>query len=133
MSGDIFSVHNDTWEDGLRNGRTKEVVIFPMYGPTVSEHFEDLIADKNLFQYDQFLSFPIDYIVEIGNKVRYLIYSLINNRRDYIHPKQHGFNTIFLPSPRENIVIDALYLGQVSNKLLDLGSFEQSFKVRVNG
>jgi hypothetical protein len=124
LAGDILSLHNDTWEDGLQNGRIQEGVIFPTYGSTVTKHFRELIADKNLFQYDQLLSLPIDYIVEIAKKVMNLICCLINNRTDYIHPKQPGHNMIFLPFPRENFVLYDLYLGPVNGELLNLVSFE---------
>lgn len=128
LAGDVLSLHNDTWEDGLQNGRIQAGVIFPTYGSTVTKYLSDLMTDKNLFQYDQLLSLPIDYIVEIAQKVMNLIFCLINNRIDYIHPRKPGHNVIFLPFPRENFVLYDLYLGPVNGRLLDLNSFEQLFK-----
>lgn len=128
LAGDVLALHNDTWEDGLQNGRIQEGIIFPMHGSTVTKYFNELIADKNIFQYDQLLSLPIDYIVEVAQKVMNLIFCLINNRTDYIHPQKPGYNVIFLPFPREDFVLYDLYLGPVNGKLLDLDSFELTLK-----
>lgn len=128
LAGDVLSLHNDTWEDGLQNGRIQAGVMFPTHGPTVTKHFGELIADKNLFQYDQLFSLPIDYIVEIAQKVMNLIFCLRDNRIDYIHPRKPGYNVIFMPFPRENFILYDLYLRSANGELLNLNSFEEIFK-----
>ena len=85
-------------------------------------------SEKSFFQYDQLLSLPIDYIVEIAQKTMNLIYFLINNRLEYISPRKDGYRIISLPFPRNNCVVYDLYLSALDNKLITLEDFELLLK-----
>lgn len=128
IAGDVLSLHNDTWEEGLQNLRIQPGVIVPDHGSTVTQHFDELIANKNLFQYDQLLSLPMDDLVNISEKVMDLIFCLIKNRADYFCPKKVGYRTIFLPFPQDEIIFYDFYLGSVDGYLIGLDDFESLIK-----
>lgn len=128
ISGDVLSLHNDPWEESLKNGRIQPGVIFPMHGLTVTQHFEELIAGKNLFQYDQLISLPIDYLVEIAQKVMDLIFCIVKNRMDYFSTHKPGYRTVYLPLTRDNFIFYDFYIGPVDGKLIDLDDFELLIK-----
>jgi hypothetical protein len=124
LSGDIISLHKDSLQEGLQSGRIGPGVLFPMHGPTVMQHFQELMIGKNLFQYDQFLSLPVDYLVNIAQKVMNLIFCLIKNRMDYCTPMLGDHRTICLPFPRDNFLYHRFCIGSVHGKLIDLDDFE---------